>query len=446
MALRDDFQEAVSGKYGLQLGRDWQIYGDVGLGIPTEGGASLVASAIEASSFQATPELPRQLEHIARYSPARGEEMWKLVLAVRSRGTAYHAELMQAVLRGLQARGAQPQGQTKTYAVGLCNQLFEKTSAPDLKAGIALAQALKEPSLAGSLLKLVADHHCPEAQRTEALTAVAAIDPTNAAGPLARLLTDGGEPVTLREKTAQTLAGLNRPEANAELVKALPTAEARLASAIAAGLAGTSAGAGQLLDAVAAGKASARLLQEQAVLLKLQQSKLQQLRERLAELTKGLSPVDQKVTQLLLKRRDSFRSAKADPALGAKVYTAQCAACHQVGGQGAKVGPQLDGVGIRGLERLLEDILDPNRNVDQAFRATSIELKSGQVLTGLVLREEGEVVVLADAQGKEQRVAKSSIAERTVTPLSPMPANFDQSVSEADMNHLMAYLLTLRPK
>ena len=69
-------------------------------------------------------------------------------------------------------------------------------------------------------------------------------------------------------------------------------------------------------------------------------------------------------------------------------------------GKGAKIGPQLDGIGIRGLERLLEDTLDPSRNVDQAFRTTILNLKSGQVVSGLLLKEEGEVLVLADAAGK----------------------------------------------
>jgi putative heme-binding domain-containing protein len=93
----------------------------------------------------------------------------------------------------------------------------------------------------------------------------------------------------------------------------------------------------------------------------------------------------------------------------------------------------------------LEDILDPNRNVDQAFRATTLVLKGGQIVSGLVLREEGEIVVVADAQGKEVRVPKSNIDERTVSQLSPMPANLVEQMSEADFYHLLAYLLVQRP-
>src|SRR5207253_1981936 len=126
------------------------------------------------------------------------------------------------------------------------------------------------------------------------------------------------------------------------------------------------------------------------------------------------------------------------------VYEKHCGICHQLGGKGAKVGPQLDGIGSRGLDRLVEDILDPNRNVDQAFRVTNLALKNGQVVSGLLLREEGEVLVLADAQGKEVRVPRSSVDERQTAPLSPMPANLAEQIADDDFYRLLAYLLSKR--
>ena len=63
---------------------------------------------------------------------------------------------------------------------------------------------------------------------------------------------------------------------------------------------------------------------------------------------------------------------------------------------------------------------------------------------GLDLRaalKEGEVLVLADAQGKEVRVEKRAVDERVVAPSSPMPANFVDQVSEAEFYHLLAFLL-----
>ena len=138
-------------------------------------------------------------------------------------------------------------------------------------------------------------------------------------------------------------------------------------------------------------------------------------------------------------------SFKSDADMGQKVFQKHCAACHQIANQGAKIGPQLDGIGNRGLERLLEDVLDPNRNVDQAFRTTQITLKNGQTVNGLFLREEGNIVILADAQGKDVRIEKAQIEERAVSPLSPIPDNFNETW-QTEMHHLMAYLLKWRGK
>src|SRR5262249_50842028 len=154
--------------------------------------------------------------------------------------------------------------------------------------------------------------------------------------------------------------------------------------------------------------------------VRLRQAKIPGLRERLAKLTRGLPPADERLQRLIDQRRAAFRKAKTDVALGEKVFTKNCASCHQIANRGTRIGPQLDGVGVRGLDRLLEDILDPNRNVDQAFRATTLTLTNGQQVVGLLLREEGAVLVMADAQGKEVRVARNDVDQKRISPLSPM--------------------------
>jgi hypothetical protein len=73
-----------------------------------------------------------------------------------------------------------------------------------------------------------------------------------------------------------------------------------------------------------------------------------------------------------------------------------------------------------------------------------LTLKDGRLVTGLLLREEGQAVVLADAQGKEVLVAKDQVEEKAISPLSPMPANFAEQIPEAEFYHLLGYLLAQR--
>ena len=53
-------------------------------------------------------------------------------------------------------------------------------------------------------------------------------------------------------------------------------------------------------------------------------------------------------------------------------------------------------------------------------------------------------MILADAQGKEQRFTKETVEERKVAPLSPMPADFAEKIPEAEFSDLMAYLLSTK--
>jgi putative heme-binding domain-containing protein len=259
-------------------------------------------------------------------------------------------------------------------------------------------------------------------------------------------LADSATSSSVRERFMIALASSNNKDARLDARDALKDVPYRTAIAVGTALASSPAGAADLLDAVKQGKAPARLLQEKVILERLRAARIAGLDRQVAALTKGLPPLDQKIAALMKNRASAFASAKHDKELGAKLFTKHCAACHKIGDMGGKIAPNLDGVGIRGLERILEDVLDPNRNVDQAFRSRIITTRDEQTLTGLMLRVEGEVVVLADAEGKEVRVPTKEIATNRETMLSPMPANFGDTIPEADFHHLMAYLLDQKVK
>src|SRR5262249_47686519 len=193
-----------------------------------------------------------------------------------------------------------------------------------------------------------------EGQRVAALNALASLDGKRHTPLLGRVLADAGQPHGVREHSAHLLARINLPGSREQLVKGLEAAPAPLQNTIATDLAGNHEGAEQLLEAVAAGKASARLLQERAVDVRLQQLGIARLKERLAKLTAGLPPADQRLEDLLRRRREGFLATKKDVELGQKVFEKNCAICHQLGGKGTQIGPQLDGIGLRGPGRLLE--------------------------------------------------------------------------------------------
>jgi putative heme-binding domain-containing protein len=154
------------------------------------------------------------------------------------------------------------------------------------------------------------------------------------------------------------------------------------------------------------------------------------------------SPEQRKQLHALIAARTAA-FAKAKPVLetGANVFKLNCAACHQIKGEGGLIGPQLDGIGARGPARLCEDILDPNRNVDAHFHLHMLTLKDGSTFAGFLKAELGQIQLLADATGKEHRIAKKDIAKTEVTPISLMPPTFGQTLNEATFIDLLGYLL-----
>ena len=155
-----------------------------------------------------------------------------------------------------------------------------------------------------------------------------------------------------------------------------------------------------------------------------------------------VSPEQRKQLDTLIAARvASFAKAKPDLETGANVFKMNCAACHQIKGEGGLIGPQLDGIGARGPARLCEDILDPNRNVDAHFHLHTLTLKDGGTFSGFLKAELGQIQLLADAAGKEHRIAKKDIAKTEVTPISLMPPTFGQTLDEALFIDLLGYLL-----
>ena len=323
--------------------------------------------------------------------------------------------------------------------------LVEPQSATQRQVlGADFARSLRLVALQPVVAKLFA-------ATTDAPTRIAAgrawiaLGPQDALPSVERIVLDAAQPESLRAELAAQLGETTDARQLQVVVAALTNAPTRLQAKLASALAATPAGVEQLLAAAEAGRVPARLLQPRALADRLAVSDARNARDRLAALTKNLPAADAEIQKLIDKVRAGFNPAAARADRGAAVFTKNCAVCHQLGGAGGLIGPQLDGIGGRGLERVLEDVLDPNRNVDKAFRATLFIMKDGEVNSGLFRREEGETVVAADSTGKEIRLPKNQIKERRESETSLMPGNLGDVLPRAELNDLLAYLLAQRP-
>ena len=327
----------------------------------------------------------------------------------------------------------------------------------ELLAACRLANRYGAGRLVDRLAALARSPQAEPAVRAAAAGSLLAASPSPLGSALAALVDDPDAPSELVDPICEaiaTRAAARIPDETRDdaslfelAARGVEICPGRQQPPLAAALARTADGATRLLELIAKGKAPAALLTKQnvrdAVVAALPPggNVAADGAARIAELTKNLPSDDEERAKRIAERRKSFSRYGGDAAAGANLYTKNCANCHKLAGKGAVIGPQLDGLASRGFERLIEDLLDPSRNVDIQFQRTNLFLTSGDILSVLVRRVEGSTIVYADETGKEQKVQKAEVAEQRPSRLSLMPDNVAETLSDEELRNLLAFLL-----
>ena len=140
-----------------------------------------------------------------------------------------------------------------------------------------------------------------------------------------------------------------------------------------------------------------------------------------------------------VKRLLPIATQRGDAARGRELFTTTCAICHTFEGQGARIGPELTGIGARPRQDILVDIIDPNRSVEANYRMWTATLKNGDTYSGRLETETVTTVELLDTAGQKHILQRAEVAELKASNLSLMPAGFEQ-LPAADLAALLEYL------
>jgi len=368
--------------------------------------------------------------------------------AVLNQVSEDHGLLEQAksleLLRGAaQIRAIRLPDSTYQWCESVVMALF-RGQAQDVAAAIELAGRYELSAAYPALLRLASrDSPLPEL-RAKALAAAMTVDFERSL-PLALEIIDAPEQTLLaRQAAVRALGAANRESGREELARRLNIEPFGLAAEIAAELAGDRLGAKKLLAAVEESSAPARLLDE--VLVSERLKRTAPAEERVPHDQRKATADAREVARLVEFRRNAFLQAKPDAASGQRIFSRLCGQCHAVGGRGGTVGPALDAIGNRGVERLLEDILAPSRNIAPEFRASLVALSDGRTVFGRMVRQDAQGIVLADAEGKENWFPATDVDELWPSAVSVMPANMADSIAESDFNDLLGFLLSQRAK
>ncbi len=148
----------------------------------------------------------------------------------------------------------------------------------------------------------------------------------------------------------------------------------------------------------------------------------------------------------VVTRKDAMEKMKpalhlsGNPAKGKEVFTNLCLRCHQMGGEGGDLGPNLTEIYRKSRETLLHDILDPNAAADTKYIAYTIERKNGEIVSGLIAEENDDAVTIRDANGVRTAVPRGDINEMISGGLSLMPEELETGLEPQALADLLAYL------
>ncbi len=143
--------------------------------------------------------------------------------------------------------------------------------------------------------------------------------------------------------------------------------------------------------------------------------------------------------------RAKLKDAHGDPVAGAVVFKNVCGQCHKIYGEGQEVGPDVTLNGRGSYDQLLSNVFDPSLVIGPGYQATTVATSDGRVLTGLLVEDSPQRVVLKLQGGKVETVAKSAVEESKLSPLSLMPEALEGQITPKELADLFAFITLDRP-
>lgn len=132
---------------------------------------------------------------------------------------------------------------------------------------------------------------------------------------------------------------------------------------------------------------------------------------------------------------------------GRKMFAATaCFTCHRFGNAGGMTGPDLTGAGGRySPHDLLDQIINPSKEINEQFAPIVVSTNSGKVLSGVVVNLSGDTVTLnTDLSDPNQRVTidRKEVESIELSRVSPMPSMLLNMLKKEEILDLLAYILS----
>ena len=147
-------------------------------------------------------------------------------------------------------------------------------------------------------------------------------------------------------------------------------------------------------------------------------------------------------TLQVVRRFLSAIDLRGDYHRGKAIFLQRCQSCHRFGSDGFAVGPDLAGTRNGGKDKLLVNILDPNREVAPNYFAYVVDTQEGDSYTGIIVNETASSVTIRQPLGNEVVVPRSRIAKIQTQSTSLMPEGLEEGLTNQDLADLLDFLVS----
>ena len=149
--------------------------------------------------------------------------------------------------------------------------------------------------------------------------------------------------------------------------------------------------------------------------------------------------------RIVAQMKELFAKTPGDPKAGQPIFKKLCAQCHKLHGEGAEVGPDITSNGRSDFDQLLSNIFDPSLVIGSGYQAVTVVTKKGLTISGLVVEDSTQRVVLKVQGGELKTFARADVEEQFTSKLSMMPEDLEKQLRPQEIIDLLSYLSLDRP-
>jgi putative heme-binding domain-containing protein len=315
---------------------------------------------------------------------------------------------------------------------------------PLLADAALVAAAWKDPAALKHVRKLAASSRSPQRQQVALETLVLAGDKDALATAESVLLADEKD-LASQQGALVAFSRSDAPEVAAILLKAYPQLSDELKPQVIELLTNRLAWGKSLMQQIAEKKLPPQALNENQVrkLVSLgDQGLADELARHWGTIREKRDPARE---QLVLEMRRMLMKTPGDAHRGKAMFAKLCGQCHKLHGEGQDVGPDITSNGRASFQQLLSNVFDPSLVIGASYQARTVRTIDGRVVTGLVVEDSEQRIVLKVQGGKEETIARDDVEAMKVSELSLMPEGIEKQYTAQELADLFAYISLDKP-